>query len=302
MARASQPGEAAPPVALPWRRLLGFGIVLLGAVVGLADLLRQLAPSGSLAAAALMAGGMAALATALGTLPMLLSQRFSARSFGMMMGFGAGVMLAACAFSLIVPALAHLRRLGAPSLSAGTTVGLAMLLGAALVHLADRLLPDVHFLHDEHGHADPALRRTWLFVLAILLHNVPEGLSIGVAFAGSDALGAKALATGISIQDIPEGLVVSLALLAAGYGRWPAALIGAASGLVEPLAALIGVLVMGLSASLLPWGLAGAAGAMLYVICHEVIPESHREGRQAAASASFMAGFVLMMFLDTTLG
>ena len=138
-------------------------------------------------------------------------------------------------------------------------------------------------------------------MLAICLHNLPEGLAIGVAFAGPDGVGAQALATGISIQDVPEGMVVALALRSVGYGRVLSAGLGVLSGLVEPLAAVFGVLVIGLSASLLPWGLAIAAGAMLFVISHEIIPESHRKGHEAYATGGLMLGFVIMMLLDTAL-
>ena len=131
---------------------------------------------------------------------------------------------------------------------------------------------------------------------------MPEGLAIGVAFAGPDVVGANALATGISIQDVPEGLVVALALRGVGYGRGASVAMGAASGLVEPLGAVFGAAVIGLSAALLPWGLAAAAGAMLFVISHEIIPESHRQGHEAFATCGLVLGFVLMMMLDTALG
>jgi len=283
-----------------WR--LTAGLMALGCVaIACVGLLDAAAREDTAWRGSLVGGGMAALATALGTMPVLLSQRFSQRTFDMMMGFGAGVMLAACAFSLIVPALAAAQRLGHGRFDGGGIVGVAVLLGALLVHLADRTVPHEHFFKGREGAPAVSLRRTWLFVLAIVLHNVPEGMSIGVAYAGTEPLGARALATGIAIQDIPEGLVVALALRGCGYGRVQSAMVGAGSGLVEPVAAIAGVAVMGMSSALLPWGLAGAAGAMLYVISHEIIPESHRAGHEAFATGGFMGGFVLMMLLDTAL-
>lgn len=249
---------------------------------------------------ALVGGGLAALATALGTLPVLLAQRFSQRVFDAMMGFGAGVMLAACAFSLILPAIDAAEQSGMSSFGAGGIVGLAVLMGGAMVFAADRVIPHEHFFKGTEGRTS-AMRRTWLFVMAIVLHNIPEGLSVGVAFGGAEPVAARALSMGIAIQDIPEGLVVALALLSAGYSRVAAALLGAASGLVEPMAAVVGVSVISISVDLLPWCLAGAAGAMLYVISHEIIPESHRFGHERAATTGLMLGFVLMMFLDTAL-
>ena len=146
------------------------------------------------------------------------------------------------------------------------------------------------------------MRRTWLFVGAVMLHNLPEGLAIGVAYAGTDAMHARALATGIAIQDVPEGLVIALALLAAGYRRASAVALGALSGLLEPAGALLGAAAVSVSVTLLPWGLALAAGAMLWVIVHDIVPQSQRGGHERWASAALIGGFVLMMVLDTALG
>ncbi len=191
---------------------------------------------------------------------------------------------------------------GAGPWGAGLTVGAAILLGAAVLLLMDRLLPHEHFIKGREGIEAHRLRRTWLFVFAITLHNLPEGLAIGVGYAGNDGLRANALATGIAIQDVPEGLVVAVALLAAGYRRRFAVLLGMASGLVEPVGAVIGAAVVSSSMVLLPWGLGFAAGAMLFVISHEIIPESHRKGHEAWATGGLMLGFVIMMLLDTALG
>lgn len=283
------------------RRLLGVFLFGAGVVFAIDQWVPGFEIEDDALRGALLGGGLAALATALGTLPVLLAQRFSQRVFDAMMGFGAGVMLAACAFSLILPALDAAEQSGMSAFGAGGIVGLAVLMGAAMVFAADRAIPHEHFFKGTEGRAS-AMRRTWLFVMAIVLHNIPEGLSVGVAFGGAEPVAARALSMGIAIQDIPEGLVVALALLSAGYSRTAAAALGAASGLVEPLAAVVGVSVVSISVDLLPWGLAGAAGAMLYVISHEIIPESHRAGHERAATTGLMLGFVLMMFLDTALG
>ena len=250
---------------------------------------------------ALIGGSIAALATALGTLPVLLSQKFSQRSYDAMLGFGAGVMLAACSFSLIIPALSAARDQGAGGWGAGGIVGMGIAVGAMLLMWIDRIVPHEHFVKGLEGPDARAMKRVWLFVLAIGLHNLPEGLAIGVAYAGTDPLQAMALATGISIQDVPEGMVVALALRSVGYGRLTSAGLGVLSGLVEPVAAVFGAAVIGISAGMLPWGLAAAAGAMLYVISHEIIPESHRTGHERAATTGLMLGFILMMLLDTAL-
>lgn len=253
---------------------------------------------------ALIGGLIAALATALGTLPILFTRRISERTQDTLFGFGAGIMLAACAFSLILPGIEAAREGGfgdGHPWAAASVVGSAILLGAAILFAMDRLLPHEHFIKGREGISAQKLRRTWLFVIAITLHNLPEGLAIGVSQVAGEGLRANALTIGIAIQDVPEGLVVATALLAAGYTRLFSVLLGIVSGLAEPIGAVAGAIAMNTSLTLLPWGLGLAAGAMLFVISHEIIPESHRKGHEANATAGLMLGFVLMMMLDTAL-
>lgn len=284
------------------RRLFGVLIAVTGLFILTRDTWEAIIFHDPRVAQALLGGLMAAGATALGTVPMLVSRPLSVRTQDTLLGFGAGVMLAASAFSLIIPALGAAREQGASAWDAGLIVGTALLLGAALLVLIDQLLPHEHFVKGVEGSRSRAIKRAWLFVFAISLHNIPEGLAIGVAFAGTDPASASALATGIAIQDVPEGLVVALALLSAGYSRAVAAGIGVASGLLEPVGAVFGAAIVTLSGTLLPWGLAFAAGAMLFVVSHEIIPESHRRGNERWATGGLILGFVLMMFLDTSLG
>lgn len=250
---------------------------------------------------ALVGGTVAAAATSLGALPVVLALRFSERVYDSLLGFGAGVMLAASSFSLILPALSAAKALGSDPWGAGALVGAGILIGAFALLLINKVVPHEHFVKGREGAQSKKLKRVWLFVLAISLHNLPEGLAIGVAFAGPDEVGANALALGIAIQDIPEGMVVALALRGVGYSRGLAVAVAVLSGLIEPLASVLGVAVIGISSHFLPWGLAGAAGAMLYVISHEIIPESHQQGHEAYATVGLMIGFVLMMVLDTAL-
>jgi ZIP family zinc transporter len=301
MTANAAPLRARPRPALSLRRGIGIAIVLAGAFLLCYEAYGALAGDDARMRGALLGGLVAALATALGVLPVLFSQQFSQRSYDAMLGFGAGVMLAASSFSLIIPALAASKAQGASGWGAGGIVGGGILLGALLLLAIDRAVPHEHFVKGLEGPQARALKRVWLFVLAIVLHNFPEGLAIGVAFAGTDPVGAIALTTGISIQDVPEGMVVALALRSVGYGRLVSASLGVLSGLAEPVAAVFGAAVMGISAGLLPWGLAMAAGAMLFVISHEIIPESHRQGHEAHATGGLMLGFVVMMLLDTAL-
>jgi zinc transporter, ZIP family len=250
---------------------------------------------------ALGSGSIAALATALGVIPMLVTRAPGRRVHDTLLGFGAGVMLAATCFSLIVPALEIAQTQGLGRWGASALTGIGILMGAACLMLLERKLPHEHFFGGAGTEGGQRIRRLWLFVFAIVLHNIPEGLAIGVSAAGNDAARAAALATGIAIQDVPEGLVVALALSSVGMSKWKSALLGAASGLVEPIAAVLGAAVLIYSQPLLPWGLAFAAGAMLFVVSHEVIPESHRQGHELFATTGLLVGFVLMMMLDTAL-
>ena len=288
----------------PLREWIGFAIVAAGALA-LASQFWSFVRADPLVWNALRGGSVAALATALGTLPVLFSQKLPDRLQDTLFGFGAGVMLAACAFSLIIPGLDAARTagmFGGGSWAAGGVMSSAILLGGIALMLLDRVLPHEHFIKGPEGQTAHRLRRTWLFVFAIALHNLPEGLAIGVGYAAGNGLRADALATGIAIQDVPEGLVVAVALLAAGYRRGFAVFIGMVSGVVEPFGAVLGAAVVGHSVLLLPWGLGFAAGAMLFVISHEIIPESHRKGHESFATSGLMLGFVLMMLLDTALG
>lgn len=244
---------------------------------------------------AIAGGAMAAAATALGAVPLLVMRRISDGVQGMLLGFGAGVMLAASVFSLLIPALSAAQAQGASNVGAVLLVAAGLAAGAALLLALDRALP--------HTHAPDGSRSAtavWLFVFAIAVHNIPEGLAIGVA--SSTVASANTVATGISLQNVPEGLIVAIALATAGYSRLFAFVVTAASGLIEPVAAIFGSIMVASSEELLPWGLAGAAGAMLFVVSHEIIPESHRRGHETLAASGLIVGFVAMLLMDRLLG
>ena len=287
------------PRWLTLRRLVGFTICAIGCLVLLGSLVEQIMNANPKMHAALLGGGTAAAATALGTLPVLMAQNFSKRSYDCFLGFGAGVMLGATAFSLVIPALAAAKAGGAGSWEASLMAGAGIMAGAGGIMLLGRAVqPEGILGSDIDG---TSLRRAWLFIWAVALHNLPEGLAIGVAYAGIDVEKANSLTTGISIQDVPEGLVVALALRTVGYGRLMSVSGGVVSGLIEPVAAALGVALIGISAGMLPFALAAAGGAMLLVIVHDVIPESHRGGNATAASIALVGGFILMTVLDTAL-
>jgi ZIP family zinc transporter len=251
-------------------------------------------------------GSLAAgLATVLGALPLFATGKPSARVERGFLGFAAGVMLAASFFSLIIPGIEQAQSTGLGRSAAAATVIAAMLIGGAFIGLINRLVPalDGMGLSPKDGVSEAAHRRIWLFVAAITLHNFPEGLAVGVSFGTGDFKAGYATALGIGLQNIPEGLTVAAALMTIGYGRGRAILAALASGLVEPVGGFIGVATVAAVASLLPWALGFAAGAMIFVVSSEIIPDTHREGGGAGiATAALMVGLAAMMFLDISLG
>lgn len=246
----------------------------------------------------LAAGSM----TAIGALPVLISKTPNRGIRDLALGFAAGVMLAASFFSLIIPSLdAAELRYGGTVLPAAIACA-AILMGMGLIALLNERLPHEHFEQGREGPEAASLRRVWLFIIAITIHNLPEGLAVGVSFGAGGAEGGLPLAIGIGLQNMPEGLAVAVALLGEGYSRWRSWIIASLTGLVEPMGGLLGAGVVSMSQVLLPWGLAFAAGAMLYVISHEIIPETHRSGHQNKATLGLSIGLVLMLFLDVSLG
>lgn len=247
-------------------------------------------------------GSLAAgLMTAVGALPVL-AGRVPGRAFrDMSLGFAAGVMLAASFFSLIIPALDAAGETHGSAAMPAAIVCVSILVGMAAVHLMNEALPHEHFRMGREGPDAVALRRVWLFIIAITIHNFPEGLAVGVGFGAHGLEGGLPLAIGIGLQNAPEGLAVAVALLGEGYTPLRAWGIAALTGLVEPVGGAIGAGIVSLAQPLLPWGLAFAAGAMLYVISHEIIPETHRSGHQNKATLGLAIGLVLMLFLDVWL-
>lgn len=243
----------------------------------------------------------AGLLTGVGALPVLFGGTISRRQHDAMLGFAAGVMIAASFFSLLLPGIAAAEEMYDSTVIAATIAGLGLLLGAGAIFALNEAIPHEHFGRGREGADTEALARIWLFVLAIAIHNFPEGMAVGIGFGTGDMARGMTLAIGIGLQNMPEGLAVALALRGQGYARHQAFLVALLTGLVEPVGGLFGAAAISLAAPLLPWGLAFAAGAMIYVISHEIIPETHRNGHQKFATAGLLFGLVLMMFLDVVL-
>ncbi len=221
-----------------------------------------------------------------------------------MLGFAAGVMIAASYWSLLGPAIEIAEKGSGPRWFPPLT---GFLLGALFLRVIDRILPHLHigFPSEDSEGIRTKWKRTTLFVLAVTLHNIPEGLAVGVAFgAGKEGIGPAtpsgeiALSLGIGIHNLPEGLAISMVLRREGFSRWKSFFFGQLSGIVEPLAAVIGVLAVTSSYTILPYAMGFAAGAMIFIVVEELIPESQRHGNTDTATMGAIGGFALMMLLD----
>jgi len=246
--------------------------------------------------------------TAAGAAVVFTAKDISRRVLDAMLGFAAGVMIAASYWSLLAPAIEMSEGKGIPSWLPAV---IGFLVGGLFLRLIDKMLPHLHigFPTEEAEGVKTAWRRSTLLVLAITLHNIPEGLAVGVAFGAlaagfpSVSLGAAiALAIGIGIQNFPEGLAISLPLRREGLSRRKSFWYGQLSGVVEPIAGVIGAATVIVAQPILPYALAFAAGAMIFVVIEELVPEAQRGGNTDLATMGGMVGFAIMMLLDVALG
>ncbi len=245
---------------------------------------------------ALGVGGATVFGTILGFLFKKISHRFS----DIVLSFAAGVMLAAAVMGLILPSLEY----GGNLKLLYTVCG--VFAGALCVNLFDKLVPHLHQLTGKEQESHPGqtqkLDKVLLFVTAIAIHNLPEGIAAGVGFGSGNTTEALTVASGIALQNIPEGMVIIGPMLSAGISPKRTFLIAAATGLVEVLGTLLGYFAVSLSTAILPFALAFAGGTMLYVISDEMIPETHAHGSERGATYSLLAGFCLMVVFDVLLG
>ena len=236
----------------------------------------------------------------------LMKEDMSVRLQKSLLGFASGVMVAASVWSLFIPAMEMEQAQGAWSVF---PAAVGFLLGMGFLLLIDELTPHLHIGTDKPEGMRSHLSRTAMLVLAVTIHNLPEGMAVGVVFAGAEngaahisLAGAVAVSVGIAIQNVPEGAIISMPMRAAGNSRWRSFLIGSLSGVVEPLGAVAVLLLASLLMPVLPYMLAFAAGAMLYVVIEELIPEASGGRHSNLSTIGFAVGFVLMMVLDVVMG
>lgn len=246
--------------------------------------------------------------TALGSGLVFLTKDVSRKLLDGMLGFASGVMIAASYFSLLAPAITLSEDLAVPNWFPAVS---GFLLGGLFLYLVDKLLPHMHFGPEGSRQEGPktSWQRSVLLITAITMHNIPEGLAVGVAFGaaaagleGAGVASAVALALGIGIQNFPEGLAVSAPLRREGWKAGKSFMYGQFSGMVEPIAGVLGAAATLLMRPLLPYALAFAAGAMIYVVADELIPESKNNGHSDVPTIGVMLGFAAMMLLDVALG
>lgn len=236
----------------------------------------------------------------------LMKDQMSARLQKLLLGFASGVMVAASVWSLLIPAMEMEEGGGAWSV---VPAAVGFLLGMGFLLLLDEMTPHLHIGTDTPEGPRSHLSRTAMLALAVTIHNLPEGMAVGVVFAGAEEgvtgltmAGALAVSIGIAIQNIPEGAIISMPMRAAGNSRWRSFLIGSLSGAVEPVGALAVVLLASMMTPVLPYMLAFAAGAMFYVVIEELIPEASEGEHSNLSTIGFAVGFVLMMVLDVVMG
>ncbi len=243
---------------------------------------------------ALGVGGATVIGACIGFLFKNISHKFS----DIVLSFAAGVMLAAAILGLILPAVEYGGKWGIPIAVIG------IFLGALSLNLVDKLVPHLHKLMgaDTEPHKNADLNKVLLFVLAIGIHNLPEGLAAGVGFGSGNTAQALTIAGGIALQNIPEGMVIIAPMLAAGVSKKKTFLCALATGLVEVVGTLIGFFAVSISAAILPFALAFAGGTMLYVISDEMIPETHAHGSERGATYALLIGFCFMLAMDFLIG
>ncbi|MCI6609717.1 MAG: ZIP family metal transporter [Ezakiella sp.] len=242
---------------------------------------------------------MPGIMTGIGALPIFATKNVSQKMLDGMLGFAAGIMLAATAFSLVLPSI----ELGGGDFKAVMITSLGIFFGAFMIDMIDKYSPHEHLITKKReGDMSSSLKQIWLFVIAITIHNFPEGMATGVGFGTNNISDGFTLALGIGIQNMPEGLAVALSLARENYSLKFSFWVALLTGLVEPIGALLGYGLVKVFAPILPFVLALAGGAMLFVISDEIIPETHANGFERVSTYGIIIGFIVMMVLDVLLG
>ncbi len=244
----------------------------------------------------LLASMVAGLVTGVGGFMIFLKKKYSQDDINFMLNLAAGIMLAASFFALLVPAMQRISEFDPDIHVAGFWYAGAVFAGVALVWILNELLPHEHNNMGQHG-LHFSLQKAWLFIIAITLHKLPEGLAVGVAYSAEDFMNPDSLVIGIALHNIPEGLTIAISLVAAHSSKLKAALTALLIGMVQPLGAVIGLLTMDYSDKIVPLGMAMAGGTLLFVVINEILPETYGTKQTEKSAFAVFLGFIFMTYL-----
>ena len=244
----------------------------------------------------IMAALIAGMFTGVGGFAIFLKKKYSKEVINMMLNIAAGVMLAASFFSLLAPAMHEVMTLHSDTTIAALYYSASVFAGVCLVWLLNDLLPHEH---NNVGHHGPFfnLKKAWLFIIAISLHKLPEGLAVGVVYGGEDSVNPLSLVMGIAIHNIPEGLIMAIALYGAGKSKIKAALTALLMGMLQPLGALVGVMLTSVDFMIIPLVMAMAGGTLMFVVINEILPETYGTKKTDKSAAAVFGGFIFMTFI-----
>ncbi|MBO7098053.1 MAG: ZIP family metal transporter [Alphaproteobacteria bacterium] len=244
---------------------------------------------------------IAGLFTGVGGFSIFLKRKYTQTNINVLLNLAAGVMLSASFFALLVPAMSQLITFYSDIHVAGFAYCGAVAVGVALVWILNAVLPHEHNNMVRHG-AKFDLKKAWLFIIAISLHKFPEGLAVGVAYSAEEFINPMSLLIGIALHNIPEGLTIAISLVAAGVSKFKSACTSIAIGMIQPLGALIGLLFIGVSQSLIPLAMAMAGGTLLFVVINEILPETYGYKETDKSAFAVFTGFIVMSYLFMVLG
>ena len=248
----------------------------------------------------LLAATIAGLVTGVGGFMVFLKKHYTRENINLMLNIAAGIMLAASFFSLLSPSMEKILTFHQDPAVAGLWYICAIFSGVVLVWILNTVLPHEHNYIGHHGMGFN-LKASWLFIIAITIHKFPEGLAVGVAYSGEDMLNPLSLTIGIALQNIPEGLTVAISMVAVGYSKCKAGFVAMLTGLVQPVGAIVGLLIMEISDKVVPLGMALAGGTLLFVIINEILPETYDIKKSQKAAAAVFIGFIAMTYISIVL-
>lgn len=243
-----------------------------------------------------LAAVVAGMFTGIGGFLVFVKKRYSKSNINLLLNIAAGVMLAASFFALLVPAMHEISALDVKSEMVAFKYCLAVFFGVSLIWILNEFLPHEH---NHMGHHGPhfSLRKAWLFIIAISLHKLPEGLAVGVAYSAGELINPESLVLGIAMHNVPEGLTMAISLIGAGVSRLKAGLVSLVIGMLQPLGALAGLSFIGFGSGIIPYAMALAGGTLLFVVINEILPETYGYKQTAKSAFAVFGGFIVMTYL-----